>query len=266
MLIDSRNPLHKPKFSILIVVYNGEKTIRRCIESLQAQVEKDFEVIVIDGNSKDDTLKIVLEYSAFLDCILSESDSGIQEAYNKALKLSRGELISFLSSDDAYLPHTLSSVLKEFNPNIQDQIIYGGMSYFDDLNEYVFVHHNELSKQMICHPSTFVNRKLFENYGYFDLNYKIAADYEIIARFEKVGANFFPIQKVLAIFQKGGASSQYKEICKMETLRVQKRYYDLGFIGWLYRFCKLTLASNQIFKSLSSQIKFWTKRVFKSFS
>ncbi len=265
MLIDSRSPTHQPKFSVLIVVRNGEKTIRRCIESLIAQTETDFEVIVIDGDSKDKTLNIILEYSNFIDCILSEPDSGIQEAYNKALTLSRGVLISFLSSDDAYLPNTLSSVLEVFNPNVQSQIIYGGMTYFDALNEFIFVHHKQLRQQMICHPSTFVNRKTFENFGFFDLNYRIAADYEITARFDKAGAEFFPIKKVLSIFQKGGASFQYKEICKMETLRVQKTYYDLSNTGWLLRFIKLTLASNQFINQLSKQIKSGKKRFVKVF-
>ena len=247
--------LHKPKFSVLIVVRNGEKTIRRCIESLQAQTEQDFEVIVIDGKSTDKTLEIILEYNTFIDCILSESDSGIQEAYNKALTLSKGDLVSFLSSDDAYVPSTLSRVSKAFNPSVPNQIIYGGMTYFDNLKEFVFVHHSKLPQQMICHPSTFVNRKAFENYGYFDLLYKIAADYELIARFDKSGADFFPIYEVLSIFQKGGASSQYKEICKMETLRVQKTYYDLGIVEWLYRFLKLTLATNKITILFSYHIK-----------
>ena len=265
MLIDSRIPSHKPKFSVLIVVRNGETTIRRCIESLKAQTETNFEIIVIDGDSKDNTLDIILEYSKFINCILSEPDSGIQEAYNKALTLSRGEIISFLSSDDAYLPNTLSSVLEVFNPSISNQIIYGGMTYFDDLNEFIFVNHNQLPQQMICHPSTFVGRKTFENFGFFDLTYKIAADYEIIARFDKAGAQFFPIKKVLSIFQKGGASSQYKEICKMETLRVQKSYYDLSNTGWLYRFLKLTLASNHLINQLSNQIKSGKKRFVKTF-
>jgi len=160
-----------------------------------------------------------------------------------------------LSSDDAYIPNTLSRVSKVFNPSVPNQIIYGGMTYFDNLKEFVFVHHGNLPEQMICHPSTFVNRKVFENYGYFDLQYKIAADYELIARFDKAGAVFFPIYEVLSIFQKGGASSQYKEICKMETLRVQKIYYDLGTVEWFYRFFKLTLASNKITRRFGYYIK-----------
>jgi glycosyltransferase involved in cell wall biosynthesis len=263
MIIDSRNVNHGPRFSVLIVVRNGEKTIRRCIESLQAQTEKDFEVIVVDGNSTDKTLEIILEFKDFIDCILSEPDSGIQEGYNKALNLSKGELISFLNSDDAYFPTTLSNVSKVFNPNITSQIIYGGMTYFDDLKASVFVHHDRLRNQMICHPSTFINRKVFEKYGYFDLKYKIAADYELLARFDKAGAEFFPINNVLSIFEKGGASSKYIGICNMETLRVQKTYYDLGKVGWFYRFLKLTLSSNKITKRLGYHLNFKVKRFAK---
>ena len=95
------------KISIIIATYNAEKTLQRCFDSIRNQKNEKIELIVIDGNSNDNTLSIIESNADIVDYYVSESDKGIYDAWNKGVKVSTGEWIEFLGADDKLLPDSL---------------------------------------------------------------------------------------------------------------------------------------------------------------
>ena len=90
------------KISIITVCFNSQKTIRRTIKSVIAQKYKNYEYLIIDGGSTDNTIKIIDEYKKHINVIISEADKGIYNAINKGIKKSTGSIVSILHSDDIF--------------------------------------------------------------------------------------------------------------------------------------------------------------------
>ena len=106
--------IKKPYFSVITVVKNGSKNIKRCVESVQNQKNINVEHIIIDGGSRDNTMKIIKKYSNKIDYWISERDKGIYDAMNKGLRLANGSYIGILNSDDFYKKDSLKIVIKYF--------------------------------------------------------------------------------------------------------------------------------------------------------
>ena len=107
--------MKKFKFSIITVCLNSEKFLERCINSVKNQNYTNYEHIIIDGGSNDNTLKIIEKNKNYFSKIVSSKDNGIWDAMNKGLELSSGDLICFLNSDDFYYPHALELINSYFN-------------------------------------------------------------------------------------------------------------------------------------------------------
>jgi glycosyltransferase involved in cell wall biosynthesis len=177
------------KISIIISVLNAHKTLKACLESIINQNFTDWELIIIDGGSTDPTLEIIKDYSEFLSYWISEKDTGIYNAWNKALKKSNGEWICFIGSDDILLPNSLENLYKLANINdvnficsrvmmVNESGINVGAigkrwNYYNFKNGLGIVHCGALH-----HKSLF-----YENY--FDETYKIAGDFEFLLRVGK---------------------------------------------------------------------------------
>ena len=97
--------------SIIIATYNAEKVLKRCLDSIVTQKTGNVEVLIVDGNSTDSTMEIVQSYGTDVDYSLSEKDKGIYDAWNKALKVAKGDWIMFLGSDDYILPGSIKIYL-----------------------------------------------------------------------------------------------------------------------------------------------------------
>lgn len=181
-----------PKISLITVSYNSAATIEQTLQSVAMQDYDNFEYIVVDGNSKDNTVEIVKRFGRLVTQCVSEPDKGNYDAYNKGLKLATGDVIGFINSDDFYvLPDVLTKIAQAFkDPSIE--ACYGDLCYVkrDDTDAVVRYWRSNpfkaglfLSGWCPPHPTLFVRRDVYERFGNFDLSYKIAADVELMIRF-----------------------------------------------------------------------------------
>ncbi|QNK62659.1 glycosyltransferase [Pedobacter sp. PAMC26386] len=162
------------KVSIIIVTYNAANDLQNCLDSIKEQITTPLEVIVVDGASKDDTVKIIQENSDIITKWISEKDNGIYHAMNKALKLISGKWVYFLGADDTILP-AFSEMIQELKDN--HTIYYGtvlakGTQYLGYLSAY------NQAKTGICHQSMIYPARVFEKYS-FDEKYRISADHHL---------------------------------------------------------------------------------------
>lgn len=201
-----------PKISIITVVYNGEAHIAQAMQSVLDQNYPNLEYIVIDGASTDGTLAIAQGFDSASVYITSEKDSGIYNAMNKGIAQATGELIGILNADDFYRPNTLKTVAEIFSKGESD-IIYGNIEKlrsFDDRDYYREEKPNLdlMEKTMgIFHPATFVAKKVYDEIGGFDEQYRLSADYDFCLRAYLKKYRFTYVDEVLTVFRIGGAST-----------------------------------------------------------
>lgn len=218
------------KISIVTTVLNAAASIRYCLESVINQTYDKIEYIVIDGGSVDGTLDIIEEYRNKIDIISTENDSGLYEGMNKGLRRACGEIIGILNADDVFAGlDTLTRVAKVFN-NLKIDSCYGDLVYtcsqnFKKVIRYwrsgPFNHRRFYWGWMPPHPTFFVRRKIYKNYGYFNLNMGSAADYELMLRFlVKHRTSSFYIPKILTKMRSGGVSN-----VSLKN-RLRANYYD----------------------------------------
>jgi glycosyltransferase involved in cell wall biosynthesis len=205
------------KISIITVVFNGEASIARAIESVLDQKNVEIEYIVIDGASQDRTLEVIAPYKAKLSCLLSEKDTGIYDAMNKGIKLATGDVIGFLNADDFYSNSlVLSDVIAEFiDPSVD--AVYGDLEYFRALRPSKIVrtyrsnqfHSAQLKRGLMpAHPTLFLRKNVYERFGLFDSSYKIAGDFEFVVRiFKDESLSFRYIPQKMVKMQMGGIST-----------------------------------------------------------
>ena len=236
------------KISIITPSFNSEKTIEETIKSVLNQTYKDIEHIIIDCGSTDRTLEIIRKYSysdlfvnsdkfgSHLDYsnkFISEPDKGIYDGMNKGIKLATGEVIGILNSDDLYFDdYVIENVAKAFKENDID-CLWGDLVYFkDDPNKFIRIWKTGEYKPGIFktgwvppHPTFFVKKEIYEKYGYFRLDFPVAADYELMLRFlEKYKIKGYYLPKFLVRMRAGGNANKLKNIIKgnLECIRAWK--------------------------------------------
>lgn len=178
-----------PKISIVTIAYNSENTIEDTIKSVVSQDYPNLEYIIIDGASKDNTMEIVNRYKEKISIIVSEPDKGIYDAMNKGVSLATGDIVGILNSDDFYANnHVISSIAKAIGNN---DAIYADLVYVSQENtnkiirKWVSGSYKEGAFKkgwMPPHPTFFLRKKIYEQYGTYNLQLKSAADYELMLR------------------------------------------------------------------------------------
>ena len=206
------------KISIITVVYNGDKTLGDTFRSIQSQRDIDLEYLVIDGASTDNTSQIIKDQMDHINVLVSEPDNGIYDAMNKGLKLATGEIIGFLNADDVYQgDDVLNKVMKIFEENAHIDLVYGDLVYVktNDLTKTVrYWKSKEYSAKFFAdglvppHPSFFVRKKAYDLVGNFNLQFRFAADYEIMFRLLKIYNRVsFYLPEVLVRMRLGGTTN-----------------------------------------------------------
>lgn len=221
------------KFSVITVCKNSEKTIENAVNCVISQSFKDFEYIIIDGNSDDNTMKLIDKYRNKITEVISEPDSGLYDAMNKGIKAASGDYLFFLNSDDTFLHDNILELLAEQINNSTEtaELIYGDIAVLNKKTGKLSIQkHNKFNKIYLmkntpCQPGTFYKREVFEKYGDFDTNYKIVSDhewflrvflkhglYENLSRIKYIG---FPI----TVFNTGGLSTDKSREAKLSAER-----------------------------------------------
>lgn len=207
----------QPKVSLITVAYNAEASIADTLRSVAAQTYPDIEYIVIDGASTDRTLAIIRESGAPIQTLISEPDRGIYDAMNKGLARATGDIIGFLNADDAYADSgVIARVVTAMEGGSLDAV-------FADVE---FVNPAEPGRPlrryrsdrfspgrlawgwMPAHPTLFFRRQVYERFGHFRTDYRIAGDYELIVRVFSGGTlRYHHLPEVLVRMRTGGIST-----------------------------------------------------------
>lgn len=225
------------KISIITATYNSAETLQNTIDSILEQDYQDFEHVILDGGSKDETVSIIKANEARYNGKLvwvSESDKGIYDAMNKGIARATGDVVGILNSDDFYTSaDVLSTIAAEFENNPEIDAVYADVKYVDwnDTNKLVRYYSSGIFSRslmrlgfMPAHPTFYCKKSTYEkfkldgtkidgfkgnpNCAYFNTTYKIAADFENLLRMIFVGRiKTRYIKKCLVTMRNGGASS-----------------------------------------------------------
>jgi glycosyltransferase involved in cell wall biosynthesis len=204
-----------PKVTIITAVYNADKYIRDCILNVLSQSYKNFDYIIIDGGSTDNTVNIIREYAEALTYWVSEPDKGIYDAWNKGVKIAKGDWIAFIGADDLLLPEALQNYIDHISQHPRQHELEFVSSQIelvkDDLSPIRTVgtpwSWNLFKNDMVTwHVGSFHSKQLFNKYGLFDTSYKVCGDYELLLRpKENLITSYVP--KLTVKMRVGGVSS-----------------------------------------------------------
>ena len=201
------------KISIITVCYNAEDTIKDTLESVLKQTYKNYEYLIIDGKSTDNTLKIIKEYeSQFLGKmkIISEKDKGLYDAMNKGVKNATGDIIGLINSDDV-LSH--DRVFEKVVKNIKGvDGVYSNLLMLDEHLEkpYRLFKTKTVSKKWgfaMPHPTLYLKKEVYEKCGDYNTNYKITADFDFMLRIIKGNFKFKYVDDYFVYMRSGGKST-----------------------------------------------------------
>lgn len=222
-----------PKVSVIIVVFNGEQTIRAAVESVLEQTYANKELIIVDGLSTDNTIQILNEYRNPVLKFKSEKDRGIYDAMNKGISLATGEWIYFLGSDDTFFTNEVLE--NTFSKGLQQgcDLLYGNVLFVPGNKVYDgrFSTEKILFKN-ICHQGIFYKKEVYKKVGLYDLRYKSLADWHFNIKCffdEKILSKYTP--QIIARFAIGGASTQYKDIFFLREFLFPFNIHYLNTIG-----------------------------------
>jgi glycosyltransferase involved in cell wall biosynthesis len=207
------------KISIVTACYNSASTIKDTLKSIQMQTHPDIEHIVIDGGSTDGTLDILEQNKEHITYLSSEPDNGLYDAMNKGIMKATGDVIGLLNSDDLFADaHALSHVARALSDDTVDAC-YGDLVYvhhdnIDDIARYwksSTYDANSFAKGWIpAHPTFYVRKRIHDQHGMlFNLNYKLAADYEVLLRLlftHRIKTDYIP--EVMVKMRLGGATNK----------------------------------------------------------
>ncbi len=249
------------KISIITATKNSCQTFERAIVSYLLQDYPQREYIVVDGMSKDCTLDLIAKHRNNIDVFVEEQGRGIYSAINLGIKLSSGDVVGLLHSDDFFAYNeVLSEVMHKFEQGAD--IVYGDVIYvLPDGKIWRYWKAGNFKRRKLFfgwmppHTTFFVRRELFFKYGLYREDMQIAADFEMVLRLMKQDLNVAYVPKVLTVMSAGGKSNRnlkniwlkMKEDCKAAKLN--------GYPGWITVFFKNLRKSNQLFHILISRKK-----------
>ena len=249
-----KNILKNPLFSIITVVYNGDKYLEQTIKSVLNQSNKDFEYIIIDGGSNDNSLKIIKKYEKKIDYWVSEKDKGIYDAFNKGMKVSRGKFIGFINSDDTYKKNALEIISNYYLKNNFFDFIFGSVKKHWGILHGYKPHKIKYSWGFYSSHSTgfFIKRDVAQKVGLYNIKYKYHADYDYFYRLivkKKMRGASTKKNELVGVFRRGGFSSKISFWKKLNE-EIKIRYNNNQSI-----FLLMLIFCNKFFRNLDEILK-----------
>ncbi|MEC5166460.1 glycosyltransferase involved in cell wall biosynthesis [Flavobacterium sp. PL11] len=241
------------KISIITVCYNSSKTLRDTIESVLKQTYSNIEYIIIDGNSKDNTIEIIKEYEQIFNermIWISEPDKGLYDAMNKGIQMATGDVIGLINSDDLFCDYNaIQKVMQLFYNKKTLDSVYADLYYVSQNNTDKIIRRWVTGTQKPfedgwhpAHPTLYLKKSIYESYGAFNLKFKLAADFEIMLRFfEKHKISTKYLQEPLVKMRLGGETNKslgniYKQ--NIECIRAFKSN-EINVNRFLYPFYRI---------------------------
>ncbi len=220
----------RPRFSYITVVRNNATLLPRCIRSVQAQTLGDVEHILVDGASTDGTLEVIKQHAASIDYFVSEPDSGLYQALNKAVPLARGAYICVLNSDD-WLEPAAAEIAWYHLRGRQDPVLLASSAHVHGVNgenatwSPALVHPGSyLLCANDCHNAIYASRAAYQSAGLYDASLRIAADFKWIMRCLDVGVSFVYTCERTVNYSMGGASADVAQHSR-EYLRIVRERF-----------------------------------------
>ena len=204
--------------SVITVCLNSSETIRLTLKSVLDQNIDNYEHIVIDGGSHDETLEIVNEYARDNLILVNEKDDGIYDAINKGIQLAKGDIIAILNSDDLYIDNNvLNDISSMFQSNPKSDCILSEVIFYKEPNVHKVIRHYGISLfrpnllrigLMPPHPGSFFRKDIYTKYGLYNKRYKICGDFDFFVRvLLKNKINFIKLKRVTVNMRSGGVST-----------------------------------------------------------
>lgn len=219
----------KTLLTIVVPVYNAERDIARCLGSISSQTFRDYEVIVVDGNSSDGTLRIVQGFSNLSIKVISEPDNGVYDAMSKGIRIASGQWVYIMGADDAFVD---DSVLRDFHAAVQDadaDLVYGNVLCTSAGAQVRRSLPNPLSRRALFrrpaawHQSLFAKTSLYLQFP-FDSDLRIAADYDWLLR-ASVNSSARYIARDIAYYNMDGLSGRSRALLMRELRLIQMRHF-----------------------------------------
>ena len=234
------------RVSIITVCYNRKATIEKSIRSVLGQHYPNIEYIVIDGNSTDGTKEIIQSYSDQIATYFSEPDSGMYDAINKGLRLATGDIVGLLHSDDEFYDLlVVTKIVAAFKSTSDSDCVYGNGIYIsNDTAEKIVrnriggAYNFEKIKSgwLPLHPTVYLKKSVIDNYGFYNLDFKIASDTEFLLRYlYKNKINVTYLNEYVVKMRMGGLSTNYKRAFEVlyEDYRIYK-YHQLSAVRTVF--------------------------------
>lgn len=250
--------------SIVTATFNSAATILNNVNSILNQTHLEFEHIIIDNESSDDTLKLINEAYNNRNLkeklrIIREKDKGIAEAFNKGIEASRGEIIGILNSDDYYYDNTVLEKITDVFREKNVLYLHGNIYFYDP------IYGSNIRKPLMCpitqalpfnHPTMFFRKEVYQEFGVFGTDYKFAMDFEFICRLIKQIDDFYSkgiyLKGTPLVTMAAGGASWKNELYSIEETRKALKKY--GFWNFDAR-------KNYSLRKLRTRIKSWLSAI-----
>lgn len=220
------------KISVITINYNNASGLEKTARSITGQTCDDFEWIVVDGGSTDESNAVIETYATKITAWISEKDKGIYDAQNKGIAMAKGEYCLFLNSGDCLADQQVLAQVKAQLVGVD--ILYGDMITEDETGRRTRLTSPDtfdvyqLMITTLWHPSAFIRSALFSLYGNYREEFKITGDYEFFIRvILKYSASVKHVQLPIAVFNLSGVSNsaEYAELHRTE----RKKSWELNF-------------------------------------